>query len=139
MNIGRKIIGTGFFILLLSSFEANEIQAQSESEDVKKAFQTANTGLLSNHFGETLTLNIEGKEEHCTKSEAHQDLQEFFSDHKVRSFEIKFEGQKDKSNFIIGTLNTDSEKYRVSIFFRKDDMNNIVHLLRIEKDHGSAF
>ncbi|MFW5820140.1 MAG: DUF4783 domain-containing protein, partial [Bacteroidota bacterium] len=109
--------------------------AQEKTDDVKRAFQTANAGLLDSYFGSSVTLNIPGKELQCSGDEATEAMREFFANQKVRSFDIKFEGEKNNSNFIIGTLITDSGIYRVNIFFKKDSGNYHIHLLRIEKEH----
>ena len=75
----------------------------------------------------------------CSKAQAKEIMRDFFNKNKPGSFKIIFEGGKEDSNFSIGTLVTSSGNYRVNIFFKKFGNNNLVHLLRIEKDDGRAF
>lgn len=137
MNLRKNLIYIN--ILILSLFFLKTIAGQTVSEEVNKAFQTASAVKLSSYFGNTITLNIPGTDVQCTKEEARDKMHKFFADHRVKNFEIKFKGEKNNSNFIIGTLYTNNDTYRVNIFFRKTEGNNYIHLLRIDKEHGSEF
>ncbi len=137
MNLRVNLIFVGFLIALLFSLKTDETIAQNTSIEVKKAFQTGNARMLSTHFGDIITLNITGEEVQCSKEEARERIHTFFITKKLSSFEIKFEGKKHNSNFLIGTLYTNSERFRVNIFFKKNNGKNHIHLLRIEKYNGS--
>lgn len=108
-------------------------------DDVKKALETGNAELLSRHFNENLTLNIEGNENEMTSEEARQQMRSFFSKNKVTQLVVKFEGEKSRSNFLIATLITEKGFYRINVFFKKTDTDSFIHLLRIEKVNESSF
>ncbi len=139
MNLRKNTILLSILILSLLLFKASLTFGQTVSEEVKKAFQAANADKLSSHFGNTLTLNIPGTDTQCTREEARDKMNKFFTDHRVKNFEIKFKGGKNNSNFLIGTLYTGKGTYRVNLFFRKSEGKNYIHLLRIDKEHGSEF
>ena len=138
MNPRRNLIHISFLILFLFPAMFFTSIAQAQSGEVKRAFQDADADMLGNYFGTTVTLNIPGKDLQCSRAEAKENMKDFFASHRVKSFNIKFEGEKDNSNFIIGTLVTGSGTYRVNIFFKKNGDSKHIHLLRIEKEHGSA-
>lgn len=139
MNLRKNIILLSILILSLLLIKAPITFGQTVSEEVKKAFQAANADKLSNHFGNTLRINIPGIDTQCTREEARDEMNNFFTDHQVKNFEIKFKGEKNNSNFLIGTLYTGKGTYRVNLFFRKSGGGNYIHLLRIDKEYGSEF
>ncbi|MFW5644857.1 MAG: DUF4783 domain-containing protein [Bacteroidota bacterium] len=139
MNLRKKLIIPTILILSLLSLTAERITGQTVSAEVKNAFQTANAAKLSNYFGHTLTLNIPGTDIQCSREEAKDKMTVFFNEHKINAFEIKFKGEKDNSNFLIGTLFTNKATYRVNLFFRKSEGKNYIHLLRIDEEHESEF
>jgi hypothetical protein len=139
MNLRRNTIFISILILSLLLLKATVINGQTVLEEVEKAFQTANASKLSAYFGNTLTINIQGSDIQCSREEARDKMNTFFADHQVKNFDVKFQGGKNNSNFLIGTLYTVKETYRVNLFFRKSDGENYIHLLRIDKEHGSEF
>ena len=139
MNLRKNLIYINILILSLFFLKSSIIAGQTVSEEVKNAFQTASAGKLSSYFGSTVTLNIPGTDSQFTKEDARNEMHKFFTGHRVKNFEIKFKGEKNNSNFIIGTLYTNKGTYRVNIFFKKTEGNNHIHLLRIDKEHGSKF
>jgi len=139
MNLRQILIYLSIFIAFSFITSGVELNGQNISEDVKKAFETGNANLLSKHLSSKLTLNITEHEEEMTNEQARKELEIFFNVYNVKSFDINFEGEKDNSNFLIGTLTTDIRSFRINIFFKKYPEGKKIHLLRIEKENESEF
>ncbi|MGC9342380.1 MAG: DUF4783 domain-containing protein [Bacteroidales bacterium] len=139
MNLKQKIIHIGLLILTLCIVNQTVSFSQATDNDVKKAFINANADLLLPHLSEQITLNITGEELEISKSEAASKINDFFDEHKVKNFSVKFEGSKSNSKFMIGTLFTEKGNFRINIFFKKEANKEVIHNLRIEKDNESEF
>lgn len=138
MNLKVIFIHPAIFLVVLFLTVSYNAAGQI-TEDVRKAFETGNAELLGRHFTETVTLNISGEEGEIGKEEAKLKLRAFFSRNTIRQFTVKFEGNKTRSNFMIASLETDTDTYRINVFFKKTDTHSFIHLLRIEKENESSF
>lgn len=139
MNLKQKIIHIAFIILALWIIHPGISFSQDTDRNVKKAFLNGNAELLLPYLSERLTLNITGKENEVSKSEAVAKINSFFNEHKVKNFSIKFEGGKSTSKFMIGTLYTEMGTFRINIFFKKNAEEEQIHNLRIEKENETEF
>ncbi len=127
------------FIILTASCRLTEAQHVSLSPDIVKGFSTGNSHLLSPHFNDELKISILSQEYDTQRDEAARILDSFFTEHKPVSFEVKFESEKKDSKFVIAVLATGNENFRVNIFFRKAGNNDVIQLLRIEKENEATF
>jgi hypothetical protein len=113
--------------------------AQNLRDNIVKSFKTGDADLLSKHFNARINLNILNKEYDPSQAQAKEIMREFFRTYPPLDFSIKFESEKKDSRFIIGTLTAESGTYRVNLFFRSVDNQDVIHLLRIEKEDESPF
>ncbi|NMA73415.1 MAG: DUF4783 domain-containing protein [Bacteroidales bacterium] len=84
-------------------------------------------------FGEEITLIIGKENVELKKEEAKSKLNEFFIQNKVLDFELKHQGDRDNSAYIIGALKTSNGEFRLNCFFKKINEDLFIHRIRIEK------
>ncbi len=137
--IKTKIIP--FIILVLSIVTVFAFTISQNATDVMKkvstALQTGNSKELSKYFTETVELELVGKENFYSISQAEILLKDFFEENKPTKFVINHQGVKDVSSFAIGTLTVKNGNLRVSFFMKTENNQTLIHQLRIEQsDEG---
>ena len=105
------------------------VLAQEIPEDVVSAFSAGKAADLARYFGDKVTLVFQGN----SRQKATAALQEFFAKKKVKGFSVNHQGRRDESSFLIGTLNTQQEKFRVNCFLRRVQDKCLIHQIRIDK------
>ncbi|NOU19188.1 MAG: DUF4783 domain-containing protein [Bacteroidales bacterium] len=125
-------------ILALSIMTVFAFTMSQNATDVMKkvstALQTGNSKELSKYFTETVELEIVGKENFYSISQAEILLKDFFEENKPTKFIINHQGVKDVSSFAIGTLTVKSGNLRVSFFMKTENNQTLIHQLRIEQN-----
>ncbi|MCK4921504.1 MAG: DUF4783 domain-containing protein [Bacteroidales bacterium] len=139
MNWNKKIVNRLNFLMIILLFPTFIISAQEISTEIEKAFLQGDAELLKNHFDEKVRLIVLGESNQTNKTEAIKILNQFLKKYPAADFQSKFESEKANSNFIIRTMKSNDETFRVTIFFIKRDANLCINLLRIEKDNESVF
>lgn len=129
MNRNIKLLILSLLIIAPLAIFANEIPP-----NIKKGFSTGDASLISSYFNNTIELNIGGKEEIYSKTQAEIILKDFFKNHKPSSFETIHKGGQGASFYSIGSLKTESGNYRVTLLIKTSNNNTYIHQLRIEKD-----
>lgn len=109
------------------------VLAQEIPEDVVSAFSAGKAADLARYFGDKVTLVFQGNSRQMDKQKATAALQEFFAKKKVKGFSVNHQGRRDESSFLIGTLNTQQEKFRVNCFLRRVQDKCLIHQIRIDK------
>lgn len=99
-----------------------------------KALETGDATMLSEHFYQTIEMELLGEENFYSKSQATLLMKNFFSSNTPKSFVVAHEGFKDATAFAIGTLKTNTGIFRVSIFIKTEKGKSYIHQLRIEKN-----
>jgi hypothetical protein len=122
-----------FLILLffpsLQILEAQKVNFQNE---VVSAINSGNANRLSPFLGNNIELAIGNKNDIYSKQQTIEIVSDFFKRNSVVDFKILHSGNKDTSNFVIGTLKTTSSVFRVYILARQLDGKTIIQQLRIE-------
>jgi hypothetical protein len=125
-------------ILVLSIMTVFAFTMSQNATDVMKkvstALQTGNSKELSKYFTETVELEILGKENFYSISQAEILLKDFFEENKPTKFIINHQGVKDVSSFAIGTLTVKNGNLRVSFFMKTENNQTLIHQLRIEQN-----
>ncbi|HRG24051.1 MAG TPA: DUF4783 domain-containing protein, partial [Chitinophagaceae bacterium] len=101
-----KQIFTTFLLsamLLLSSFKA-----QQGIDEVVSAIKSGNATELAKYLDDNVELTLPEKYDTYSKAQALVILKDFFSNNKVKGFELKHKGTSPGGNFAIGTLQTSS-------------------------------
>lgn len=119
------------FIFNLGSFSFE----QDIPRDIAIAFKVGNAEELANYFNNTIELVILDKEDVYSKVQAQQILDDFFTDHFPKSFEIIHQGGKEESKFAIGKLVTFNGTFRVYFLLKLKNDTPFIHQLRIETEN----
>ena len=123
--------------LLFASFlwmvTALSLSAQSLAAEVATAFGKGDAQALAIHLGDKVNLLLEAENLQLERGQATERLTRFFARNRVTSFRVNHEGQRDDSAFLVGTLTTDSGRWRVNCFFKRVGGRHCVHQIRIER------
>lgn len=119
------------FIFNLGSFSYE----QEIPRDISIAFKVGHAEELARYFNNTIELVILDKEDVYSKVQAQQILDEFFTEHFPKSFEIIHQGGKEESKFAIGKLVTFNGTYRVYFLLKLKNDQPFIHQLRIETEN----
>ena len=110
---------------LSTSVPYSTIEKSFESNDAKAVVALGKSKLL---------INVLGKEGAYSQSQANLVLQDFMSKNACSSFEFIFKGKEADGCFAIANYNTRSEKFRVTIYFKKEQGSYKIESLTIEHD-----
>ena len=112
------------------------IDAQNVPQGVVVAFKNGNSQQLNSFLCDKVELIIQNQTTQADKNVASEIINRFFTNNKVKSFEVNHQGNRNESSFFIGTLMTDNGEYRINCFFRKLNNKYIIHQIRIDKTNG---
>jgi len=117
------------FISLFSfSFTSRDI-----TDDVASALKQGNASELVKHFAEKISIKVLNQEDLLSKSQAQALIEDFFSRHKVKNYQTSHTSiVNGDQQFITGSLDTSTGKYRISILVR----GSVISQFRIENDNG---
>lgn len=107
--------------------------AQEIPAEVLTAFQKGSPKGLTRYMGDKVELVILSKTTHADKEMASDILTDFFAKNKVSRFDVRHQGKRNESGFLVGTMQTGRGTYRVNCFLRKVNNNYIIHQIRIDK------
>ena len=102
---------------------------------IEKSFESNNAKEIVALGKPKVLLNVLGKEGAYSQSQAILVLQDFMTKNACTSFEFMFKGNEaDDGSFAIANYNSRSEKFRVTIYFKKDQGSYKIESLTIERD-----
>jgi hypothetical protein len=103
------------------------------TDDVANALKQGNSSELVKNFAEKISIKILNQEDLLSKSQAQAVIEDFFSKHKVKSYQTSHTSiVNGNQQFITGSLDTNNGKFRISILVR----GNVISQFRIENDNG---
>ncbi len=119
-------------ILLLSllsfSFTVNDI-----NDDINNGLKQGNASEIVKNFADRVSIKVLSQEDLLSKSQAQALIEDFFSKHKVKSYQTSHTSiVNSDQQFITGSLDTMNGKFRISILVR----GNVISQFRIETDNG---
>lgn len=120
-------------------FITNVLQAQTTAipPDIISSFNNGDASRLSNYLNDNVELVLGNNNNVYSKQQTLTILTDFFKKNKVNSFQVLHQGEKETSNFIIGTLKTSNDDFRVYILMRKTNNKTLILQLRIEPSNES--
>lgn len=109
--------------------------AQAPFSSIKSAFEKNDAAAIGKLCNSKVLIDILGKEQAYSQSQATIVLKDFFKSHPTESFKVIFEGKEtSEGSFAIATLMSKSTKYRVSIHMKQMSGGYKIASLSIEKD-----
>ncbi|MES2131756.1 MAG: DUF4783 domain-containing protein [Bacteroidota bacterium] len=114
--------------LLSFSFSLQDI-----NDDVNNALKQGNASEIVKMFADRVSIKVLTQEDLLSKSQAQALIEDFFSKHKVKSYQTSHTSiVNGDQQFITGALDTSNGKFRVSILVR----GSVISQFRIENDNG---
>jgi hypothetical protein len=105
-------------------------------DDIAAALQSGDAKKVTAYFDKMVEMQIHGKEGTYSKAQAEQVLKNFFANNKPLQFKFEHNGTSGGNNayYAIGTLKTDTQKFRVSLYLKKNNDTFSIQELTIEDD-----
>lgn len=120
-------------IILFISLFSFSFTSRDITEDVANALKQGNASELVKHFAEKVSIKVLNQEDLLSKPQAQVLIEDFFSKHKVKSYQTSHTSiVNGDQQFITGTLDTNTGKFRISILVR----GSVISQFRIENDNG---
>ena len=123
----KKIIFGFITLIILSSFS---VGAQSS---IINAIKSGNAAELSNYFDKTVEINLPGKSNSYSKSQAELVLRDFFNNNPVKDLNIIHKSETTASQYFIGNLTTSNTTYRITVYLKQKADKLFIQELRFEK------
>ncbi|MFY9161111.1 MAG: DUF4783 domain-containing protein, partial [Paludibacteraceae bacterium] len=123
----NKTILTSFFILLFALPTVAFAQT-NVTDDVVAAFNSGYSDGIANHLNNNVELTIDQVDNVFNKQQTRTILSSFFKKNQPLKFTVMHKGDKDRSQFMIGNLETTTGRFRVSVLIK----NDLIQQLRIE-------
>jgi len=88
---------------------------------IAAAIKSGNSKSLAEYFDNTVELKVLNKEGAYSKSQAEAIVKDFFAKNPPKNFIFKFDGPSggNGAHYAIGTLTTDSGKFRTYVYMKK--------------------
>ncbi len=118
----------GCFLLYISF-----ASGQTAVDVISKSLKTGDAPTLAGYFHATIDLTVIQKQGTYSKSQAEQVVKSFFSENKPSDFTVNHNGTSGEgSKYIIGSLTTSTGEYRVYIYFKNLNGEELIQTLRFE-------
>lgn len=102
-------------------------------DDVISALRNGNAETLSKFFDEVVDISMPEKSNSYSKSQATVIMKDFFSNYKVKSFEVIHKGQNNNSIYCIGNLQTSNGNFRTTLYLKQRGDKQLLQEIRIEE------
>jgi hypothetical protein len=127
----KKLLLSILFFSFFSSVFATDIP-----EEIAAAIRTGNSKNVSKYFIENIDLKVIEQEDVYSKQQAEMILKDFFLKHPVKSFAIIHKSApKNGSQYIIGTLETTTSKFRIYFLIKSSGNETLIQQFRIESEN----
>ena len=116
-------------VVLLSSFTLQN----SGIDEVIGALRSGNSTELSKYLDDNVELTLPDKSDNYSKAQAQLIIKDFFSNNKVKGFEVKHKGDNpDGGKWCIGTLQTNAGNFRTNVFTKAKNGKEVVKEIRFQ-------
>ncbi len=120
-----------FLSILLISIFSLSFSLKDINDDITVAIKLGNTSELVKLFSDKVSIKVLGQEDLLSKAQAQAIVQDFFNRNTVKNYQTAHSSVVNgDQQFITGTLDTSTGKYRVSILIR----GNLISQFRIENE-----
>jgi len=103
---------------------------------IATAIKAGDSKSLAGYFDNTVELKVLNKEGAYSKSQAEAIVKDFFTKNPPKNFTFKFDGPSggNGAHYAIGTLTTDSGKFRTYVYMKKKDDKFYIQELSFENE-----
>lgn len=125
------------FIAILSFFSLLSftiITVQNTLDKVADGFKNGDVATLSSYFNEEVEFILLTSSKRVKKEELKTELSSFFQTYKPNGFTVDHKGEKSDNCFLIGTLTSGKDKFRIHILLRKENNDFLIYQIRITSD-----
>jgi len=123
------------FIIAFLFCMVTSVSAQDRVEIISNALKKGDAPGLSAYFHATVDLTVLQKNGTYSKSQAEQVVQNFFNENKPSAFTVNHNGTSGEgSKYIIGELTASTGAYRVYIYFKNLNGQELIQTLRFETE-----
>lgn len=129
MTIFHQSLKRGGLIIALGMM-LSFVQADDPFEEVVTSIKIGDVESLALQFDNRIEISFSNKSESYSKSQAAVVLKTFFNDYPPINFKLIHKGQSKKGAlFGIGSLSTETENFRVTLFLRLKDEKYVLQEL----------
>jgi len=106
---------------------------QSDVDELIKAFKTANSEQVSNHFNNLIDLVLPGKEEikNMGKNQASIALKIFFEENGIKGMDILSQREAGSAMYLAGKMVGKNKSYNVTVWLNEKEGKHFISTLRI--------
>lgn len=101
--------------------------------EVVKALRKGDIDQVTLYLDDVVRITIDEKTHPYSRSQAEVILRNFFRSRTVRSLTVLHQEQGTASEYFIGTLQTEPELFRTTVFMRLRGERKVIHELRFER------
>lgn len=121
-------------VCLLLSFQTSTFgQTNSFPQALIRATQNGDASTLAGYFNDNIELVLPGKSGIYSRNQAEMVVRDFFATTEPQEFRIIHEGNRENASFVIGSLTSRNETFRIYFLTKNSDKKTVIHQLRIEK------
>lgn len=124
----KKIL---LFVCMITAYISVNAQQQ---EAIISSFETGNIDKLSMFFDQNVDLTVLSTEGIYSRTQSKVILKNFFSTNTPATFKLEHQGGNESSKYIIGSLVSNENSYRVYFLYKKSGDNFKIQKIRIEND-----
>jgi hypothetical protein len=102
--------------------------------DINKSIMLGDAQQLSKYLNSTVEMSVLGQEGYFSKAQAVSILSDFFKNNPPKDFTVKQGGSNsENTKFSIGTYTSSTGIFKIYYVIKKDQANELIHKLTIEK------
>ena len=102
--------------------------------EINKSIMAGDAQQLSKYLSSTVEMSVLGKEGYFSRVQAVSILSEFFKNNPPKDFTVKQGGSSsENTKFSIGTYTTPTNTFKIYYVVKKEQDNEFIHKLTIEK------
>lgn len=119
-------------VILFSALFAVQTVSAQVPDEIVASIRSGNSQNLSKYFNENIELVVLDNENVYSKAHAEQVVRDFFKKFPPEKFSIIHQGGANDSKYVIGSLQSGTEKFRVYFLLKSRNSAQYIHQLRIE-------
>jgi hypothetical protein len=103
--------------------------------EIVNAISSGNAVSLSRYFNTSVEMTVLEQEGVYSKTQAEMIVKDFFTQNTPKQFKILHQGGKESSKYAIGSLTSETKTFRITLFFKTEGTQFLIHQFRIEAEY----